>query len=314
MKRHGRQICVVGLGHFGAGLARSLGRHCEVLALDSDINRVNAIAEDVQRALCLDARDYNALAAAVSSDFDEAVVSIGESLEASILCTLHLKRIGVPVIRAKANSADHASILRSVGAEHIVFPEQETAERLTLQMLNPNLLDFIPLAKDYRVMDISAPSAFWGRSLSSLQIRNRFGLFVIAIKRHVGETFVFLPGPDHAITQDDVLVMIGRESDILKMHEAPGEIEKVVAKNERSSAGVGNGIQHVPPAVPPSAGDPRAKAGEPAGARAGQRASSQAAPKSGAAQAPATARAPAPQRPAQDQPPPPRGHPAKERS
>ena len=211
MKRNKRQICVVGLGHFGAGLARSLARHCEVLVLDSDINRVNALAEDVQRALCLDARDFNALASVVSSDFDEAVVSIGESLEASILCTLHLKRIGVPVIRAKADSADHAAILRSVGAEHIVFPEQETAERLALQMLTAYLTGLV------------------------LQ------MFVIAIKRHGGETFEFLPGPDHVIAQDDVLVMIGRESDILKMREIPGEIEKVVAKNGlRTSAGEGS--------------------------------------------------------------------------
>jgi len=238
MKRNGRQICVVGLGRFGAGLARVLARHCEVLAIDSEINRVNSIAQDVQRALCLDARDFNALASVVSSDFDEAVVSIGDSLEASILCTLHLKRLGVAIIRAKANSADHAAILRSVGAEHIVFPEQETAERLALQMLNPNLLDFIPLAKDYRVMDIAAPPAFWGRSLLSLQIRSRFGLFVIAVKKRDGETFEFLPGPDHVVAADDVLVMIGKESDVLKVREAPGEIEKVVAKNGGPSADV----------------------------------------------------------------------------
>lgn len=231
MKRNGKQICVVGLGHFGASIARSLARHCEVLALDKDIHRVNAITDDVQRALCLDGRDYTALASVVSSDFDEAVVSIGESLEASILCTLHLKRIGVPTIRAKANNEDHADILRSVGATHIVFPERETAERLALLILNPNLLDFIPLSQDYRVMDIAAPHAFSGRSLVSLQIRNRFGLFVIAIKKHRGETFVFLPGPDQVVSEGDILVMIGRESDILRMRESPGEITKVVAKN-----------------------------------------------------------------------------------
>jgi len=240
MKRNGRQICVVGLGRFGAGLARVLARHCEVLAIDSDIARVNSIARDVQRALCLDARDFNALASVVSSDFDEAVVSIGDSLEASILCTLHLKRLGVPVIRAKANSADHAEILRSIGAEHIVFPEQETAERLALQMLNPNLLDFIPLAKDYSVMDLAAPGAFWGRSLISLQIRNRFGLFVIAVKKRDGEAFEFLPGPDHVIAPDDVLVLIGRESDIVKMRESPEEIEKVVARNAAAGAEPGD--------------------------------------------------------------------------
>ncbi len=231
MKRNGTQICVIGLGHFGAGLARALAQHCEVLAIDSDMDLVNAITDDVQRALCLDARDYTALASVVSSDFDEAVVSIGESLEASILCTLHLHRIGVPVIRAKANSEDHAEILRSVGAEHIVFPEQETAERLALHMLNPNLLDFIPLAEDYRVMDIAAPEAFWGRSLISLQLRSLFGLFIIAIKKQHGEVFVFLPGPNQVIEADDVLVVIGRESDIVKMREMPGALEPTQPKS-----------------------------------------------------------------------------------
>jgi len=233
--RRERRICVIGLGHFGAALARSLARHADVLVLDSEIARVNAIVDDVQRARCLDARDFHALASEVSSDFDEAVVSIGESLEASILCTLHLKRIGVPVIRAKATSADHAEILRSVGAEHIVFPEQETADRLALQMLNPNLLDFIPLAQDYRVMDIAAPGAFWGRTLLSLQLRNRFGLFVLAIKRQKGDIFVFLPGPDHVIEREDVLVLIGRASDIVRMRDEPAEIEKLVKKNGNAS-------------------------------------------------------------------------------
>ncbi|MBN1654900.1 MAG: TrkA family potassium uptake protein [Deltaproteobacteria bacterium] len=221
MKRIGRQICVIGLGHFGAGLARSLAPRCDVLAIDNNISRVNAISEEVQRALCLDARDFEALSSVVSSEFDEAVVSIGESLEASILCALHLKRIGVRVIRAKADSADHAEILRSIGVQHIVFPEQESAERLALHMLTPNLLDFIPLAKDYRVMNLAAPAAFYGKSLVSLQIRNRFGLFVIAIKKSDAAAFLFLPGPEYVIEPKDVLVMIGRERDILQLRELP---------------------------------------------------------------------------------------------
>jgi trk system potassium uptake protein TrkA len=114
-----------------------------------------------------------------------------------------------------------------------VFPEQEAAERLALQMLNPNLLDFIPLAKDYRVMDIAAPGAFWDRSLISLQIRNRFGLFVIAIKKHQGGAFVFLPGPDYVIVRDDVLVMIGRETDIMKMRDTSDDLEYATGAIDR---------------------------------------------------------------------------------
>jgi len=130
-----------------------------------------------------------------------------------------------------------ATILKSIGAQQIVFPEQETAERLALQMLNPNLLDFIPLAKDYRVTDIAAPDAFQGRSLLSLQIRNRFGLFVIAIKKKDGEGFPLLPGSDHVIARDDVLVVIGRESDVLKMGEAPVRIERAVAEMDAPGRG-----------------------------------------------------------------------------
>ena len=222
MRRNGKRICVIGLGHFGAALAVSLAKHCEVLALDDSLPRVNAIAESVQRALCLDARDYCALAAAVSSDFAEAVVSIGENIEASILCTLHLKRIGVPIIRAKAHSEDHAAILTSIGATQIIFPERETAERLALKMLNPNLLDFIPLAKDYRVMEMTAPT-FEGASLLDLHLRGRFGLFVIAVSRATGESFTFLPGPDYVIARGDVLVMIGKEAGFLALQETLGD-------------------------------------------------------------------------------------------
>lgn len=219
MKVKRKLACVLGLGQFGAGLARALGRHCEVLAIDRDIARVNAIADDVQRALCLDARDYQALSAVVSDEFDEAVVSVGQGIEASILATLHLRRIGVKTIRVKAQSEDHAAILTSVGASQVVFPERETAERLALQMINPNLIDLIPLAEDYRVMDLTPPGHFHGRSLIDLQLRARHGVFVIAIKQPKTHGFEFLPQPSRVIEPTDVLVLIGREADLLALEE-----------------------------------------------------------------------------------------------
>jgi trk system potassium uptake protein TrkA len=221
-----RRVCIIGLGRFGSSLARLLAKRCEVLALDRDIDLVNAVADDVQRAVCIDARDFSALSAVVSPDFDEAVVGIGDSLESSILCTLHLRRIGVPMIRAKANTRDHAEILGSLGATHIVFPEYDAAERLALQMFNPNLLDFVPLAKDYLVMDVAAPKSFAGQSLLSLQLRSRFGLFVIAVKKLEGKAFSFLPGPELVVEKDDVLVLIGREEDIKALQESPPSIER----------------------------------------------------------------------------------------
>jgi trk system potassium uptake protein TrkA len=220
MNGRAKRVCVVGLGQFGAGLARALAKHCEVLALDQDAFRVNAIADQVQQARILDARDHNALASVVSPDFDEAIVSIGETMEASVLCTLHLRRIGIKVVRVKAAGADHAEILKAVGATQVIFPEQEAAERLATRILNPNLLDYVPVARDYRVTDLAAPAAFHGHTLASLQIRNRFGSFVIAVKKPGSDAFVFLPGPDYVVQAHDVLVVIGREADIVRMGDA----------------------------------------------------------------------------------------------
>ena len=111
----GKKVAVViGLGQFGIALAHTLSREWEVLAIDMDQQRVEAVADSVHRALVLDARDLEALRSVVSADFDEAVVSMGENLEASILSTLHLHQLGVKSIRAKAISEDHAAILELV--------------------------------------------------------------------------------------------------------------------------------------------------------------------------------------------------------
>jgi trk system potassium uptake protein len=217
MKRGRKLICVIGLGQFGSELAKQLARECDVLALDISEDRVNVIADHVQRALIVDSRDFTSLSALVTPDFDKVIVSLGESLEASILSTLHLKRIGLKSIRAKAATEDHAQILRSVGATETIFPERETAHRIAAQLLNPNLLDFIPLAEDFQVMDVAPPDAFLGHSLQELNLREKFGVFVIAVKELVPPKFVFLPGPDFVIKPSDVMVLIGRKGDLVRL-------------------------------------------------------------------------------------------------
>jgi trk system potassium uptake protein TrkA len=217
--RHKKYICVIGLGEFGSELARQLSRHCEILALDRDEDRVNAVVDGVQRALILDVRDFTSLSSVVTEDFDEAIVGIGKDLEASILCTLHLKKIGVRSIQAKAKTEDHAAILRSVGATEVIFPERETARRLAARIVNPNLLDFVPLEADYRVMDVAPPDDFYGSSLEALNLRKRFGIFVLAIRELVPPRFVFLPDPKFVLKPSDVMVVIGREKDMIGVRD-----------------------------------------------------------------------------------------------
>jgi trk system potassium uptake protein TrkA len=220
MKRNkNSRIAVIGLGRFGSSLAKAMARQCDVLAIDSDIQRVNAISDDVQLARCLDARNLEALSAVISPAFGTVVVSIARELEASILCTLHLKHIGVPNIMAKAHNDDHAEILRAVGATSIVSPEQEHAERVAMRLLHPNLLDYLPVSRDYRVTEVTAPARFHEKTLVQLNVRQSFGVFIMAVKRGESE-FLFLPGPKFVVQPNDVLVVIGKEDAIVGLAEA----------------------------------------------------------------------------------------------
>lgn len=217
----GRQrICVIGLGQFGRHLAVELAKECEVLAIDRDQAVINEIGDLVQRAYCLDSRDFASLSMVVSGDFDNAVVSMAESLEASILTVLHLRRLKLRHIYAKATNRDHAEILRAIGADSIIFPERETALRLATQLLNRNLLDFFPLSEDYMVMQITPPDWAFGKNLLHLDLRKRFGIFVIAVKEHVPERTAFMPGPDFVIKDSDALVIIGRKDSLESLEKA----------------------------------------------------------------------------------------------
>jgi trk system potassium uptake protein TrkA len=219
MSKHRKLVCVIGLGHFGWELAVALAETCEVLAIDRNQNLVDEIADKVHRALAIDIRDESALASVIPEHTDEAVVSMGENLESSILCTLYLKRLGVPVIRVKALSDDHAVVLQQVGADEVIFPERETARRLAGRIINPNLLDFVPLGGDYQVMEVKLPAPFSGQTLAEVNLRARYNVFVISVIRPEPEGMHFLPGPDFRLQADDALLMIGRDKDLQRIQQ-----------------------------------------------------------------------------------------------
>ena len=219
MAKHQR-ICVIGLGQFGRHLAVELAKDCEVLAIDRNQSVINEIGDQVQRAYCLDSRDFASLSTVVGDDFDDAVVSMSENMEASILTVLHLKRLKLPHIHAKATSRDHAEILKAIGADSIIFPERETAARLATHLINRNLLDYIPLSENYMVMQITPPDWAIGKTLLQLDLRKRFDIFVIAVKEHVPERTAFLPGPDFVIKDSDALLVIGKKESLEVLEKA----------------------------------------------------------------------------------------------
>lgn len=211
-----KQYLVLGLGRFGTSLAKTL---CElgqeVLAVDSDAELVNSVAPYVTQALQLDATNEEALASLGVSNFDAAIVSIGQSMRDSILVCVLLKELGASCLIAKANDDLHAKVLRKIGADRVVFPERDMGARLARSILTPNVLDLMNLSDDYQIIEIRVPSKWVGNSIIGLNVRRRYGLNILAIHRQ--ERFLVSPAPDMLFAADDTLLVMGKTEDIKRL-------------------------------------------------------------------------------------------------
>ncbi len=213
-----KQVCVIGLSAFGSHLARALVKYgCEVLVIDQDEERIAELRDDVHRAVIGDAREYEVLESVLTGSVHTVVLSLGATnIEPSILCTLNVKRLGIETILSTARNEDHAQILRAVGATEIIFPEEETALRVGRRVANPDLRDMFSLEGDYRIMEIVAPARIAGKTLASTELRKEFDLLVLAIRPAGAKKFNFLPTATTKLQADDVLMVLGRELDLVR--------------------------------------------------------------------------------------------------
>lgn len=213
MKRQRKQYVVIGLGRFGTSVAMHLGAlgH-EVLAVDSDEAHVERVAPFVTQAVQANATDEESLRELGVSAFDAAVVCIGANSRDSILVTVLCKEAGVPQVIAKAEDELHAKILRKVGADRVVFPEQDMGQRVARSLDAPGILDMMDLAADYRIAEIASPAAWWGKTLVDVHVRRNYGISIIGIRR--GKEFIASPGADARLHEGDVLLVLGKQGDI----------------------------------------------------------------------------------------------------
>jgi trk system potassium uptake protein TrkA len=171
----------------------------------------------------MDATDKERLNALGLEDMDSVIISAGTKISNSILICLHLQEMGIRKILAKATDDDHAKILKKVGATEIIRPEMAMAVRVARSLSTPNILDFIPLAEDYNLLQVDPPRAFIGKTLKELNLRAKYNVYVIAIKELVPENFVLVPPAGFLIKDSDVLIILGKEQDISKIKELQSE-------------------------------------------------------------------------------------------
>ncbi len=205
-----KQFAVIGLGNFGFYLASGLfQKGHEVLGIDINPRQVQEIRDQVSRAVIADATDLQALKELELEKMDAVVVSIGSVLNSSILATLNVKDMGVKRVVAKAVSNAHGRILQKIGADEIYFPEKDIALTAAQRLDNPNVLDYLPLMEGYSIAQLSPPRAFIGKTLMELDLINKHGIQVVAVKELVPENVVMIPTGRFVIKDSDILFLLG---------------------------------------------------------------------------------------------------------
>lgn len=204
------QVMVVGLGQFGRTLAKTLTqREVEVLAVDSDPERVDEAASYAAEAVCVDATDERALAQLSPQRRDVSVVAIGDSSrEASIVCTALLRQMGCKRVVARSIDDIHGRILGMVGAHHVVSPEAEHGERFASLLMYKEMRSEMMLGPGVVIAEIEVPHTLVGKSLLDLRLRKRFSVSIVAVRRgSSGE--VHLPEPEDVFHEGDIVVTVG---------------------------------------------------------------------------------------------------------
>ena len=203
-----KSCMVIGMGRFGAQVARELCRlGCEVLAVDMNADLISQVANDVTHAVVADGQDKEVLRALGAREFACAIVAIGDGLAASVMITMNLKELDVPMVICKARSDIHRRLLDKLGADRVVIPEKEQADRLARSLSSHNLLDYIELSEEYGIVEVPAPGSWKGKSLKELNVRAKLGVNILAIRR--GGKINVSPGADFTFEDQDVVVVLG---------------------------------------------------------------------------------------------------------
>ena len=208
-----KEFVVIGLGRFGGSIVNELIRlGADVLAIDTSAERVDEYMKIATQSVIADTTDEEVLKSLGIRNFEHVIVAIGENIQASILTTLMLKELGVKQITVKAQNDYHAKVLKKIGADHVVHPERDMGIRIANNMISNNVLDYLELSDEHSIMEIRANDRVAGFSFIDLDIRAKYGINIVGIKR--GSSIIISPPADQKILLGDILLVIGADVDI----------------------------------------------------------------------------------------------------
>ena len=208
-----KEFVVIGLGRFGGSIVRELiEQGADVLAIDSSTDRVDEFTSIATQAVIADTTDEVVIKSLGLWNFEHVIVAIGDDIQASILTTLILKELGVPQITVKAQNDYHEKVLRKIGADKVVHPERDMGIRIANHILSTNVLDYLELSDEHSIIELKAVDTLVGKTLIELDIRAKYGINIVGIKR--GEQIIVALDPTDPIQAGDLLLVIGADVDI----------------------------------------------------------------------------------------------------
>ena len=230
-----KRFAVIGLGRFGKKLAIALAMSgAEVIAIDKDREQIELIRDQVSHAVRLDSTDEEALKAQGVDKVDVAIIGIGQGksggqgFESAILTVVNLRQMGVKEIFARAEDLIAGEVFSKVGATEVIYPEIESAQRWAYKLIAPQIGEKIDFAPGYSLARVKAPASFDGKTVMDLQLRQKYNVNLVAIKRseHARSKksdktekggIINVPMPNTIIYQDDILMVAGSDADLAKL-------------------------------------------------------------------------------------------------
>ncbi|PWN06520.1 potassium channel family protein [Rhodohalobacter mucosus] len=222
------QIAVIGLGVFGMALVKTLAKEgANVIAIDKDMNRLNEIKDITSNAISFDSTDSEQLKSHGITQADIAVIAIGEDFEPVVLISMELINAGVPQVYARANSATQEQILTKIGVTEIIHPERQVAEKMGVSLHRKGIEDLLELEEGLTVMEMDVPESMTNHTLQELNLRKRYGINVLIIKRPDDEQPdedaetryrpLGIPDGETRLEKGDKFIILGKKEDSQKM-------------------------------------------------------------------------------------------------
>ncbi len=211
-----KTFAVIGVGRFGYALIEELSRlEADILVIDKNYDKIEKVAKIVTNAICLDSTDVDALREIGITNYDVVIVATGVNVDNSILTTLILKDLGIKEVFVKVQSEYHARVVEKLGVneDHLIWPEQEMGRRLAKILVSGNFLEFIELDAEYSFVTFHTTKQIIGKHLLELEIRSRFGVNIVAIRRN---DKIIIPSSTTPFEPHDQILLVGNNANIQK--------------------------------------------------------------------------------------------------